>query len=90
MNPRFTSRGTRRKYRVWPCVLSRLARLRIERRERVLAGLTTRGNQRQRRMQLPGRANRNARLALQRKARYALGLTARGTPRKMFTKPFSV
>lgn len=73
-----TARGTRRKYRVWPATLSRLDRLRIERRDLVLCGLTTRGEIRQRRVR--GGLDRNARLRLRTAALNAIGLSARRKP----------
>jgi hypothetical protein len=73
---RFTTRGTVRKYRLWPAVLSRVDRQRIERRDLVLAGFTTRGNPQRRR--IAGGLDRNARARLRTAALNAIGLSARG------------
>jgi hypothetical protein len=72
----FTAHGKVRTYRVWPAVLSRIERQRIERRDLVLAGLTTRGNPQRRR--IAGGLDRNARARLRTAALNAIGLSARG------------
>jgi hypothetical protein len=71
-----TTRGTRPKYTRWPAVLSRTDRRRIERRDLVLAGFTTRGNPQRRR--IAGGLDRNARARLRTAALNAIGLSARG------------